>query len=245
MGERLLLKLSMEGYMTLFLYTYNLHSVVDQGFERRDVVFLLDGSDGTKNSFPAMRDFVQNIVERLKVSEDRDHVSVVQFSRAPEVYFYLNSYTTKESILNTVRDLRHKGGRPLNTGMALQYVRDSVFSTSSGSRRLQGVPQVLILLSGGQSFDNVDAPAASLKELGVSIFSVGAGGSDSNELRKISNDPSSTLYVADFTYLPNVQEQLVSMINTAPMGTTSISPTKIGKMIILGPFVPQSYSNCY
>ncbi|XP_047671219.1 uncharacterized protein col6a3 isoform X4 [Tachysurus fulvidraco] len=203
--------------------------IVDQGFERRDVVFLLDGSDGTRNSFPAMRDFVQNIVERLKVSEDRDHVSVVQFSRAPEVYFYLNSYTTKESILNTVRDLRHKGGTALNTGMALQYVKDNVFTASSGSRRLQGVPQVLILLSGGQSFDNVDAPASSLKELGVSIFSVGAGGSDSNELRKISNDPGSNLYVADFTYLPNVQEQLVSMINTAPMGTTSISPRKIAE----------------
>lgn len=170
------------------------------------------------------------------MSEERDRVSVVQFSSDPEVHFYLNTYATKESILNTIRGLRHKGGRPLNTGMALQHVRDRVFSTSSGSRRLQGVPQVLILLSGGQSFDNVDMPASSLKELGVSILSVGAGGSDRNELQKISNDPSSTLSVTDFTYLPNVQEQLLSMINTAHMGTTSISPPTIGKPTILGYF---------
>ncbi|XP_053089846.1 collagen alpha-3(VI) chain isoform X2 [Pangasianodon hypophthalmus] len=204
--------------------------------EKHDITLLLDGSDGTRNYFSAMRDFVESIVERLHVSEEGDHVSVVQFSRDPEVHFYLNTYATKESIVNAVRGLKHKGGRPLNTGMALQYVRDSIFSSSAGSRRLQGVPQVLILLSGGRSFDNVDVPASSLKELGVLIFSVGSVGSDSNELQKISNDPSSTLSVTDFTYLPNVQEQLLSIINTALVGATGISPTTIGKPIILRPF---------
>lgn len=187
-----------------------------------------------------MRDFVQGIVEKLNVSEGRDHVSVVQFSRDPVVHFYLNTYTTKESILNTVRGLRHKGGRPLNTGKALQYVRDNVFSSSSGSRHVQGVPQLLILLSGGRSFDNVDMPVSSLKELGVLIFAVGSVGSDSNELQKISNDPSSTLSVKDFTYLPNVQEQLLSIINTAVKGATGISPT-IGKPIVLGLSLLQSF----
>ncbi|XP_053352231.1 collagen alpha-3(VI) chain [Clarias gariepinus] len=198
--------------------------IVEQRFKPKDVVFLLDGSDGTRNSFPAIRDFVESTVERLSVSEGRDQVSVVQFSRDPEVHFYLNTYAAKESVLNTVRGLNHKGGRPLNTGMALQYVRDNVFTPSSGSRRSQGVPQVLILLSGGRSFDNVDVPASSLKELGVLILSVGSVDSDSNELQKISNDPSSTLSVRDFTYLPNVQEQLLSIVNAAPIGATGISP---------------------
>lgn len=187
-----------------------------------------------------MLDLVQSIVKKLNVSEGRDHISVVQFSSDPEVHFYLNTYTTKESILNTVRGLRHKGGRPLNTGMALQYVRDSVFSTTSGSRRLRGVPQVLILLSGGRSYDNVDVPASSLKELGVLIFPVGLEGSDSNELQKISNNPSSTLSVRDFTYLSKVQEQLLTSINIAVQADTSISPTTIGKLIILRPLPPQS-----
>ncbi|TSQ01580.1 Collagen alpha-3(VI) chain [Bagarius yarrelli] len=199
----------------------------DQRFDRKDVVFLLDGSDGTKNYFPAMRDFIQNVVGRLNVSEERDHVSVVQFSRDPDVHFYLNTYTTKESVLNNVRGLSHKGGRPLNTGMALQYVRDNIFITASGSRRLQGVPQVLILLSGGRSFDNVEVPSTSLRETGVLIFSVGSGDSDSSELQKISSDPNFTLSVADFTYLPNVQEQLLSVITSSLTGTTSIFPTTI------------------
>uniref|UniRef100_A0AAR2IY17 VWFA domain-containing protein n=1 Tax=Pygocentrus nattereri TaxID=42514 RepID=A0AAR2IY17_PYGNA len=194
---------------------------------RRDVVFLLDGSDGTRDSFPAMRDFVQRMVDRLNVSDRRDRVSVVQFSREPEAHFYLNTYTTKESVLNTVRGLRHRGGRPLNTGAALQYVRDNVFTASSGSRRLEGVPQLLILLSGGRSFDNIDMPASSLKELGVLTFAVGSRGSDSRELQKISYDPSSALSVTDFANLPTVQEQLFSRINTVREETKTVSPTQI------------------
>lgn len=219
-------------------------SVVHQRFHPRDVVFLLDGSDGSRNYFPAMLEFTQSIVERINVSEGRDHVSVVQFSSDPVVHFYLNTYTTKESILNTIRGLRHKGGRPLKTGMALQYVRDNVFSASSGSRRLQGVPQVLILLSGGRSFDNVDMAASSLKELGVLIFAVGSVGSDFNELQKIANDPSSTFSVKDFTYLPSVQGQLLSVINTGTKDTTSTSLTEIGKPINLVLSTALLFKNC-
>ncbi|KTG44693.1 hypothetical protein cypCar_00033009 [Cyprinus carpio] len=160
---------------------------------RRDVVFLLDGSDSTRSSFPAMRGFVERMLERLNVSENRDRVSVVQYSRDPEAHFYLNTYSRKEDMLDTVRGLRHKGGRPLNTGAALQYVRDNVFTSSSGSRRVEGVPQLLILLSGGRSFDNVDTPASSLKELGVLISGIGSRSSESRELQRISHEPSYAL----------------------------------------------------
>ncbi|XP_051565473.1 collagen alpha-3(VI) chain [Myxocyprinus asiaticus] len=203
--------------------------MVERRMAGRDVVFLLDGSDGTRSSFPAMRDFVERMVERLNMSERRDRVSVVQFSRDPEAHFYLNTYTNKEDILDTVRGLRHKGGRPLNTGAALQYVRDSVFTASSGSRRVEGVPQLLILLSGGRSFDNVDIPATSLKELGVLIFGIGSRSSDSRELQRISHDPSYVLSVSDFSDLPSVQQQLFTNINTVLVEGTPITTTIIGK----------------
>ncbi|XP_077071236.1 collagen alpha-3(VI) chain-like [Siphateles boraxobius] len=196
---------------------------------RKDVVFLLDGSDGTRSSFPAMRDFVGRMVERLNVSEKRDHVSVVQYSRDPEAHFYLNTYSRKEDVLDTLRGLRHKGGRPLNTGAALQYVRDNVFTASSGSRLVEGVPQLLILLSGGKSFDNVDTPASSLKELGVLIFAIGSRSSDSRELQKISNEPSYALSVSDFFDLPSVQQQIFTNINTAFVEGTSITTTTIAE----------------
>ena len=64
-----------------------------------------------------MRDFVQRAVETLNVGENKDRVSVVQYSRDAAVQFYLNTYTTKSEILDIVRGMRHKGGRPLNLSL--------------------------------------------------------------------------------------------------------------------------------
>lgn len=204
--------------------------LLDQRTAKRDVVFLLDGSDGTKNGFPAMTDFIQRVVDKLDVGEDADRVSVVQYSRDPEVHFYLNTYTTKGDILDTVRGLRHRGGRLLNTGAALQYVRDNVFTASSGSRRSDGVPQMLILLNGGRSFDSVDAPASALRDQGVLVFAIGTRNSDNKELQRLSYDPGYALSVTEFTDLPKVQEQLTSAMGTVPLKPTPITPKVTGKM---------------
>lgn len=192
------------------------------------MVFLVDGSDGTRNGFPAMRDFVQRVVGQLNVGGDKDRVSVVQYGRDQEVHFYLNTYTTKEDILNTVRSLRHRGGRPLNTGAALQYVRDNVLTASSGSRSKEGVPQMLILLSGGRSSDNVDIPASALKDSGVLIFGIGTRNS-SREVQGIATDPSFSQSVSEFTDLPSIQEQFFSTLITVQVEATPKTPTVIGK----------------
>ncbi|XP_019208300.1 collagen alpha-3(VI) chain-like [Oreochromis niloticus] len=191
----------------------------------KDVVFLLDGSDTTRTGFPAMRDFVQKQVETLSVDDGKDRVSVVQYSRDPTVQFYLNTYTTKREVLDSVRGLRHKGGRPLNTGAALRYLRDNVFTASAGSRRPEGVPQVLILITGGRSFDSIDEPASALKQLGVLTIAIGTRGSDPRELQTITGEPSHAVSVSDFTDLPNVQEQLSSVMSTVLMRVTPLTPT--------------------
>lgn len=194
----------------------------------RDVVFLLDATDATRSDFPAVQDFVQRVVETLLVDEKKDRVSVVQYSRDPAVQFYLNTYMTKDEILNAVRNLRHKGGRSLNTGAALQYLRENVFTASSGSRRLEGVPQVLILLSSGRSADSVDAPASALKQMGILTFAVGSRGSDSRELQRISHKPTSAFTVAEFTDLSSVPQQLLASLEALPIDVTPETPTDSG-----------------
>ncbi|XP_072300235.1 collagen alpha-3(VI) chain-like [Eucyclogobius newberryi] len=196
----------------------------------KDVVFLLDGSDGTRNEFPAMQTFVQTMVERLNVDDNSDRVSVVQYSRDPAVQFYLNTYSTKRDILGTIRGLRHKGGRPLNTGAALQYLRDNVFTASAGSRRQEGVPQLLILLSGGRSFDSVDAPASALKQMGVVTFAIGTRNTDPREMQKISHEPSYAISVSDFKDLPNVQQQFQSSVETVIVEAAPESPIAPGTL---------------
>lgn len=191
-------------------------------------MFLLDGSDGTRNTFPAMREFVQRLVEQFNIEPNRDRISVVQYSRDAEVNFYLNTYTAKADILNTVRGLRHRGGRPLNTGAALRYVRDSVFTASAGSRKQEGVLQVLILLSGGRSNDNIDTPASALKESGVLILGIGTKNS-SREVQRITNDPAYAQSLNDFSDLPSVQQQFYSSLNNVLVQVKPMTPTVAGK----------------
>ncbi|XP_023806646.1 collagen alpha-3(VI) chain-like isoform X2 [Oryzias latipes] len=201
------------------------NSLMGRQTPARDVVFLLDATDATRSDFPAVQDFVQRVVETLLVDEKKDRVSVVQYSRDPAVQFYLNTYMTKDEILNAVRNLRHKGGRSLNTGAALQYLRENVFTASSGSRRLEGVPQVLILLSSGRSADSVDAPASALKQMGILTFAVGSRGSDSRELQRISHKPTSAFTVAEFTDLSSVPQQLLASLEALPIDVTPETPT--------------------
>jgi len=203
-------------------------------------VFLLDGTDSTRSGFPAMQDFVQRVVEKLSVDNNKDRVSVVQYSRDPAVNFYLNTYTTKGEILDTVRGLKHKGGRPLNTGAALQYLRDNVFTASAGSRRLEGVPQILLLLSGGKSFDSVDAPASDLKKLGVLTFAIGTRSSDSRELEKISHGPNFVLSVSDFNDLPSIQQQLQSSVEAVVIDVTPQTPTVLGMLTSMSSCWPKA-----
>lgn len=193
-------------------------------------MFLLDGSDGTRSGFAAMRDFVQRVVETLSVDDKTDRVSVVQYSRDAAAHFYLNTYTTKREIFDALRGLRHKGGRALNTGEALRYLRSDVFTASAGSRRTEGVPQILILLTGGRSSDSVDSPASALKQLGVLIFAIGSRGSDNREILKMSHSPSAALVVAEFTDLPSVQQQLLSSVTDVVADVGPESPTPAGTL---------------
>lgn len=204
--------------MTNQLHSYCI-SPDNTGSFQRDVVFLLDGSDETQNGFEAMRDFVQRVVEKLNVDANKDRVSVTQYSRDQVVNFYLNTYLTKQDVMDTIRSLRHKGGRPLNTGAALQHVRDNVFTASAGSRREEGVSQILILLTGGRSSDDVRNAVTNLKGIGVKALVVGIKNADTLELQTISFQPSHAFFVPDFNDLPSIQQQMLSAIEKDELPT--------------------------
>lgn len=180
---------------------------------KRDIVFLLDGSDNTRNGFPAIKHFVKSTVESLFVDESLDRVSVVQFADNPKVNFYLNSHKAKSDYINAIDNLTHKGGRRLNVGAALQFVRHRVFTSSTGSRRLEGVPQILILLSSRPSTDNMEGPAFALKEHEIVSFGVGVRDANRAELEMMAFKPEFTYEVADFSQLRSAQLQLLAELN--------------------------------
>lgn len=190
-------------------------------------MFLIDGSYDSRNGFENIRGFVEKIVESLNLGENRDQVAVVQYSRDATVNFYLNSYSSKSDVLNSIRTMRHKLGRPLNTGKALAFVRDYVLAASVGGRRAESVPQYLYVFSGGRSGDDVRGPAQSLKENGIKTFSIGTKNADTLEMQTISYTPAHYFYVPNFNNLQSIYPSVEATLR----GTqeTTEFPTATGK----------------
>ncbi|KAK3568977.1 hypothetical protein QTP86_021372 [Hemibagrus guttatus] len=182
--------------------------------EKKDVVFLIDGTTLMQRNFPAIKDMILNIVETLDVGLDKVRVSVVQYSEDPKLEFLLNEHSTKEEVQQSVRKIRSKGGRTLNTGEALGWVSRNIYQRSAGSRIEEGVPQFLILVTGGKSNDDVSGPANQLKLSYVAPMAVGSNNADSEELKLISFRPDQVHIIRDFQQKTGVEQQLLSTINT-------------------------------
>lgn len=196
---------------------------------QRDIVFILDGSDDTRDAFKQMCQFVQRVVEKLNIGLSGDRVSLVQYSREPQVHFYLNTHATKQDVLNSIENLQHQGGNPLNTGKALDYTKKNIFIASSGSRLLDGVPQILVLVTGGRSQDDVRAPAAALKQDQIVPFSIGNQNADVIQLQAISYTPGHTLTVPQFDDLQTIEQKLLSYVKRVPRQPRRLPPTTTGK----------------
>ncbi|KAI4893678.1 hypothetical protein NFI96_020049, partial [Prochilodus magdalenae] len=182
--------------------------------EKKDVVFLVDGTTTMRSEFPAIRDMISRVVEKLDVGLDKVRVSVVQYSEDPKTEFLLNEHSTKDEVRQAVRRLRSKGGRVLNTGQALSWVSKNIYQRSAGSRIEERVPQFLILVTGGKSNDDVSQPASQLKLNLVAPLAVGTNNADSEELKLISLDSERAYIVKDTQQLPTVEQQLVATVNT-------------------------------
>jgi len=188
--------------------------ILGTGF-KRDIAFLVDGSDSTRRGFTEIRDFLYNIITNVNVGIDNDRIAIIQYSNVAVANFYFNSFLRKEDVLNAVKVLSHKGGRPLNTGFALQYVKENIFISASGSRHKEGTPQILILLTSGKSRDSISEAAFALKKNGVIIYGIGGKYSDSDELQTISSE-NNVLPLADFSELPKIQVQLLEAMKSNP-----------------------------
>uniref|UniRef100_A0A3Q4HAW7 VWFA domain-containing protein n=1 Tax=Neolamprologus brichardi TaxID=32507 RepID=A0A3Q4HAW7_NEOBR len=180
---------------------------VPTGGEKRDVVFLIDGTTAVRSEFPSIRDMIGRVVEKLDVGLDKVRVSVVQYSDDPKIEFPLNAHSTKNEVLQAVSRLRNKGGNNLNTGRALEFVARRVYQRSGGSRLEERVPQFLILVTAGKSTDDVSSSANELKKSLIAPLAIGTRNADQDELRQISMKPELVYTVDSLRDFSKVEKQ--------------------------------------
>ncbi|XP_078260760.1 collagen alpha-3(VI) chain-like [Rhinoraja longicauda] len=179
---------------------------------KRDIVFLIDGTPGMGRSFIQVRDFLMKVIQGLDVGPDKGQVAVVQYSSSPTLEFGLDRHSTKGAVLNAIKDLRLRKGRPLNTGAALEFITRNVFTPAAGSRRDAGAAQILVLVTAGRSRDNVGPAAEAVRRAGIVPIAIGAKNAVTSEMQQITSDPDSVFKLSDFHELQSIQQQLLSKV---------------------------------
>ena len=104
-----------------------------------------------------------------------------------------------------------------NIGRALELARNNLFGKSARP----GIPNMLIVLTDGQSQDPVTDAAQRLRDSAVTIFTVGIGnGYDIGQLRDMATDPDSQhVYKATFN---NLDEVVKAIKDRACMGKLTL-----------------------
>lgn len=182
-----------------------------------DIVFLVDvsWSIGQEN-FQYVREFLFRVIKAFAIGENRFRFGLVQYTETPRSEFHLNTYFAKQDILFHIWNMSYKGGGT-KTGLALDYLIKEQLTKANGSRAEQGVPQIIIVLTDGQSQDDVIPASASLKSANVIMFAIGVQRAVEWELMEIASAPyeRSVYRLHDFAALEGIVNDLVTSVHMA------------------------------
>ena len=170
-----------------------------------DLGFLIDGSGSIEfygqGNFKRCLDFVKKMVAVFNIGKNKSHVGVVTFSSNPELQFNFNKYYDMGSINLAIDSITYPNQSTL-TGKALTFTKSELFTKSARA----GTPHLLIVMTDGASSDPVSQPAKSLRDSGVTIYSIGIGKNfELQQLQEMASDPDSDhVFTADFTQLDSL-----------------------------------------
>uniref|UniRef100_A0A3B5MTQ1 VWFA domain-containing protein n=1 Tax=Xiphophorus couchianus TaxID=32473 RepID=A0A3B5MTQ1_9TELE len=176
-----------------------------------DLVFLIDQSGSiSSNDYSIMKNFTIELVNSFKVGEDLVRVGLAQFSSDFQHEFYLNQFYQEKEVSAHIFNMTNKGGGT-NIGLALDSITE-YFEASSGCRRSSGISQNLVLITDGDSQDEVEQPADRLRALGIEMFAIGVGDVHDLQLLQITKDPRKMFTVQNFGSLDAIKQKVVDTI---------------------------------
>lgn len=177
-----------------------------------DIYFLVDSSWSIgEENFEYVGQFLYSLTQALhQVGGDRFKFALVQYNNRPETEFQLNTYPTTQEVLAHIKAMSYRGGGT-RTGLGLDFLIRAHLTTASGSRAVEGVAQVVVVLTDGRSQDDVAQPAQVLHLAGVDVFAVGVQDAVDSELREMASQPHEThvFSVDSFMTLRDIIQDLV------------------------------------
>ncbi|KAK7501883.1 hypothetical protein BaRGS_00006969, partial [Batillaria attramentaria] len=173
-----------------------------------DIVFVLDSSGSvTQAGFDLLLTFVKNMVQNFNIGSNAIRVGVEKFSGAANTEFDLNSHYDKNSMVSEIQRIVFTGGGT-NTGDALDYLKDNMFTSANGDR--PGVLNIGVVITDGKSNDATETARAAreCRSAGITMFAIGVGnGIPTSELNEIATDPdyNHVLKATGYSDLSNIK----------------------------------------
>ncbi|XP_038178664.1 collagen alpha-5(VI) chain [Arvicola amphibius] len=196
--------------------------------ELLDIVFVLDHS-GSINSQQqeSMINLTIHLVKKADVGRDRVQFGALRYSNDPEILFYLNTYSSKSDIIEHLRRRRDTGGGTY-TAKALQHA-NILFTEEHGSRLKQNVRQLMIVITDGESHDRnkLNATAWGLRDKGITIFAVGVGDANQDELQAMAGKKENTIHVDSFDKLRDIYMPLQETLCNSSQETCNLQEADV------------------
>ncbi|XP_027725864.1 cochlin isoform X1 [Vombatus ursinus] len=172
-----------------------------------NIAFLIDGSSSVGDSnFRLMLEFVSNIAKTFEISDIGAKIAAVQFTYDQRTEFSFTDYTTKENVLAVIRNIRYMSGGTA-TGDAISFTVRNVF----GPIRDGPNKNFLVIVTDGQSYDDVQAPAAAAHKAGITVYSIGVAWAPLDDLKDMASEPKEThaFFTREFSGLEQIATDII------------------------------------
>ncbi|KAI4798183.1 hypothetical protein KUCAC02_022225 [Chaenocephalus aceratus] len=160
-----------------------------------NIGFLIDGSSSVGHSnFQLVLDFLAGIARSFEISDVGARVGAVQFTYDQRLEFGLFDHSDKDETMNALQRIHYMSGGTA-TGAAISYTTQNLF------RRMGPGRNFLIVVTDGQSYDDVRLPAIAAQKQGITVYSVAWPGRLLMDLKSMSSEPkdSHTFFTREFT----------------------------------------------
>jgi len=177
-----------------------------------DLVFILDLSGSLSSLYDISIEFMTNVIYGLPMRSGRARIALITYANSAKVEFYLNTYTSKQEILNAL-SFRASGIKS-NTQEAINKAYNDVFSYGRGDR--SGVKNIAIVITDGRSngnpSDTVQAADRARKRNIEMYVAATSNNVNMGEVQGIANDPDNS-HVVSLNSKGEAQSAASSILN--------------------------------
>lgn len=191
-----------------------------------------------------MKNFTTELVNSFRIGEEFVRIGLAQFSDEFKHEFYLNEFYTEQAIGKHIAGLSQSfGGTKI--GLALNSILP-YFEAVRGSRRSEKISQNLVLITDGDSQDDVEEAGYHLRQLGVEVFAIGIGNVHDLELLQITGSPKRLFTVQNFGSLENIKQKVVDTIcKSTPEPLVNPGSTSFSRLSYIFPTFPYLTCNMF